>query len=112
MAEKDWLQKLKVGDEVAVCYSRGFYGRRYEFRKVDRINTRFIVVSGNHYRIDSGDQPGYRSQIVESTAELKAEIAATNRRRFLEQALDNVTWRNLTDEQLETVYAALPAIKK
>lgn len=106
MADNDWLKDLKVGDEVAVAY-HGF-STHYEFRNVERINTRFIVVSGKNYRKESGSQPGYGSSIRAATPELKAEIAAQNRRRFVERALDNMKWSRLTDEQIEAVFAALP----
>lgn len=109
MSEPEWLRKLKAGDEVAVA--SGNWTTHYEFHKVEKVTTRFIVVCGKNYRIGSGNEAGgrYYSSIVEATPELKAKIARSKRRQFLEQALNGVKWTKLADGQLEAVYAVLPA---
>lgn len=106
---QEWLQSLKVGDEVAVYHSGSFYGR-YEFAKIARASAKFFTVGATRYRREDGREAGnrYRSILEEPTAQLKAQEAEKNRRRVLVRALDDTNWERLPLPILEGVYSLLP----
>lgn len=105
-----WLQRLKVGDEVAVRYTGSFYGR-YEFLKVSGETVKFFKVGVNRYRKHDGRQAGspYSSCLEQLTPELRAEETNKKRHMALRQKIQSVRWRDLPLTTLEAIDAILEA---
>lgn len=113
MANEAWLENLKVGDEVAVYHSAGFYGR-HEIVAVRGETPKYFQVGGYRYRKADGHQAGdyWASCLVELTPELRAELADAARRRVLTNKIESVRWRDISTTTLEAVCAALEAEPK
>ena len=84
--DKDWLQKLKVGDEVVIDSSR--YGvTNYEIAVVEKVNTKTIRVQGELYYKTTGFLRGGSSFsgnfLVPCTPELKQQILDEKERKRL-----------------------------
>jgi hypothetical protein len=114
MSDKEWLQSLKPGDEVAV-ESGGPYSS-YTFRKITKVTATQIIfhISGDYFKRfsrETGREKGassYRADHLKpSTPELKAEIARTQRYREMTARLDRVRWQNYSHETLEQIVALL-----
>lgn len=102
MYDKEWLESLKAGDEVAVWSSR-IGGNHYSIHVVDRITKTLIILkSGNRYRRRDGYRPGdewTRESIVPVTDEIRDKM----RRRILIAGLKHVEWEKLSTEKLTEI---------
>ena len=103
------LADTKVGDQLIVS---GPYGDRVV--TVRRTTKCFVFTGMGRGKFNrAGDIPGRRdhwnhSRAAPATPEQIAIIRATEKRRRLVAWLLNMVWTELTDEQLQDVYASLP----
>lgn len=115
-SSKEWLQSLKVDDEVAIRTTN--WGNSYAFRRITRITATQIVFGTGEYasrfnREDGRERDRYsRRSLVPATPELKAEIVAEARHRELVARLNGERWQHHTVETLERVAAALDAAEE
>ncbi|MCK9592746.1 MAG: hypothetical protein M0Q91_12150 [Methanoregula sp.] len=102
---KEWLDSLKVGDDVAI--DRYQYGKRtYSVRKIDKITpTRRFSINGAYYdkngrEMGSASSWGIRSEIVPVTDEIKTTIRRSNT-LF---AIGKFPFDSLNNGDLESIY--------
>ena len=76
--EKEWLDGLKVGDDVMVCY-HALHGRRYKPAVIDRMTKTLFIVGECKFRRDGTGQVA-GGWLVEPTPERMDELAQTRRR--------------------------------
>lgn len=107
--EKEWLEQLKVGDEVAIRYWGGWGDNTYHFCAItDETPTLWKINSRQFYKKDGKERGPYcKTDIKEPTTELKADIADRTRRIELIRLLDQTAWGSLPTTTLETVNAIL-----
>jgi hypothetical protein len=100
----EWLDKLKVGDEVVV--SSGYYGFRLD--KVSRLTKTWIIISNQSFWRNNGYQVKsstdyMRTRITEPTNAMRLKI----RRDWLVRKMQNFKWQTTAIEILEDVDAVL-----
>lgn len=98
----NWLEDLKVGDEVVV--SGSFLS--YEISRVTHTTATQIHIGGTKYRRDTGVQMGSvsswnRSSLCEPTQELRDKIEHKKRA----SSMGIVTWQKLSLDQLRRIAA-------
>jgi hypothetical protein len=105
--DKDWLQELKPGDEVAVDH-----GRRRIIEEVERVTATQIVVGGTRFNRQTGDAIGVKGR-WSSSARLKP---ATDKERAEIEHLDLARrlgwmevgdWHSVPVEKLRAVVTIL-----
>lgn len=109
MSDKDWLQGLKAGDEVAICHVLFGGSVWHEFREVQRRTaTQIVLGPSSRYRVSDGRclSSSYGA-LVEPTPEVKQQEAERQQRNTLANKIESVTWRDLPLATLRAVDAAL-----
>lgn len=105
----DW----KVGQLVAFGYGRA--GSHDEFSRIKEVTARKVILENGYeyalsgYRWGASRGSWSNDTVWPVTEEQVADAAKRHKRRQMENRMMAVKWRELTDEQLERVIAALPA---
>lgn len=110
---REWLDSLKVGDEVAILYG-GWGGNNYWFLPIGHATPTQIHVNGNKYRRSDGRRMGerYGSSIEPATPELKAEVEAAQLHNQRANRLSDIRWKQQSSETLAAICAILDAAKE
>lgn len=120
MSNTEWLQSLKVGDEVAIRLG-GWGPSRWEIRKVTHATKTQITVGDaafRKYRRKNGRACGnpYSSRIDEPTPELREEMTAENRRDKAMAVVSKLTersnWRDWETPKIEQLARLLTKLSK
>lgn len=99
----DWLDKLKVGDEVVVT------GREHPYvTKVARLTATLVITTkGGKFRRSSGDSSGGnmwdRCSLYEPTQERRDEVGRQNLASHLRQ----VQWKDYPLDKLRAIFQLL-----
>ena len=118
MSDKDWLQKLKVGNKVLVQGSG--LNRGSTLGTVVRITKNFIVVNSNNFdskfRKESGWATGdsyYSSQLSEATPEALAQFEEERYRAVFQNKLRNLSWADVPLDRIKQIRELVePYIKR
>ena len=110
MADNEWLNKLKVGDEV------GWHARYdiLDVLKVTRITKTQIVTKYHKFNKKNGNMVGARpvgiykmTHICELTEDFKIKRLHQNRRLRLEELLDGETFNKFSIADIERIIEIL-----
>jgi hypothetical protein len=106
----NWIDSLKVGDEVAV--RRGYGHASYELAVVQKVTATQIVLERHRFYKHNGRQVGGSNsydqfQIMQPTPEIRESV----RRAKLLRMLDGRNWSLFSTDQLERI-AAIVAERK
>lgn len=99
-SEHDWLQALKVGDEVAVCEGGVYSG--VSISKVTAASAQYIKIDNTRYRRSDGYQPGsgYMRRCLRYPSD---EYRARAKRQRLVNYFRSIKTESLTTDQLEQI---------
>jgi 16S rRNA G1207 methylase RsmC len=96
---RDFLQKLKVGDEVIV---EGRYDRSVQ--KIEKVTENFLIIDGTKYRKQGGMMTGansfHYSFLNEATPEVIDKINNENRLRNLRSFMRSLDINSLSIETM------------
>ena len=106
MNNSEWLESLKIGDEVAVDTGRHGY-KNYEIIKIERITpTRRISLEGRSWKFDSnGRERGKvnswtpRKCIKPVTQDIRDSI----RKKYIISRIESVKWETVSLDKLEKI---------
>ena len=101
MNDQEWLDGLKVGDEVVILGDRDYIS------KVERFTKTLIITTGGRKFRKNGTSPGswYSGILAEPTKERVDKIRQTRLANFLRQ---QVKWEELSLEKLREIFHLLP----
>ena len=99
---KEWITKLKVGDEVIVIDFRG----RRTISRVEKVNKTTVKVDGYLFKLDGTERNGrwYTSLIEECTKERRKEVAGEEEKRRYVLHFRKKVWENESLEKLRELY--------
>lgn len=110
MSDKEWLQQLKVGDEVIV----GRRDRDSYITRVKRATPTLIVVGSNDYeckfRRTTGDEVGagyYASELESSSPEELEAVREAMYARNLLSRIRELDWQHVPVDKLRRIEAIL-----
>ena len=106
MSDKDWLKKLKIGDNVYVR-SNGIAGTKYYLHTVQKITpTGRIRVNGDLYRdvyySAQGSWSGYN--LEKYTLELEAQLEAEALLNRMRHKINNMDVFGLSPDKVQEIY--------
>jgi hypothetical protein len=110
---KAWLDGLKAGDEVAICYPSRHACYRVESTTVTRVRVRInrrVVEFSRHLGYQRGCEQGRRRVLQVPTDEMRADLRRRSHIRAVETRLEHLEredWKGWTAEDLETLLATL-----
>lgn len=107
--EREWLQSLKVGDEVAVFWWGSFRGR-YEFLVITGETPTRWRIAGMEFNKSDGTGRKLRARLVEPSSELKTRLKDEADKRDLSDRLNSVRWSSLDLNVLRQVDALIDAL--
>jgi hypothetical protein len=112
MTTSEWLQSLKVGDEVAVT---GRWCERNFIATVSRVTATLIVTDGAELRFqrktgyEYGSGSSYnRRRILEITDEIRNGL----RRNVALKIIERSNWQSMTTDQLERIVAIIEEVSQ
>lgn len=104
----NWIEKLKVGDEVIVNSGYGL-GIRF-IAKVEKVNKASVNVEGALYDLSGNKKPRdpwCANYISPCTEEVKDEVKEEMFRRNICRKLSTIVWSNLSTEKLLAIQKIL-----
>lgn len=104
---RDWLQSLKAGDEVAIGGGRSHHAG-YSIAKVDRVTSTQIVIRNLRFNKDRGDLRGASTWSHQWLLPVTEEMRNDLRKRELSYKLATTKWPELDLAVLEDIVARLP----
>lgn len=106
----NWLDDLKVGDEVALDMS---HASMLQIRQIDRITPKQFVVGCMHFWRKDGTctelNGGYRPSLVKPSPEIRESVRRHQLARYIATSTNKLTM--LPIDLLETVVRALKALR-
>lgn len=96
--EKDWLESLEIGDEVAVC-SRG----KFSIETVTKVTRTQIVTQYGRYRKDTGYSVGVSIWNLANIKPVTDAIRETIKKSQLRSELTKQNFNGLSLDQLERI---------
>jgi hypothetical protein len=108
-ANKEWLESLKPGDEVATCIQPGWY----RIGKVERRTKTLIITTIGRFKADTGWDPGngwHRNCLTPVTDKIRHNIKC----RKVGSDFDHlrIRWDEVTPAQLRRVEYMLDELAK
>jgi hypothetical protein len=113
MFDNEWLQKLKVGDQVIVEAPSLNFGGGNDLGTVVRITKNFIVVTRGSlyeykYRRDDGRQVGNdrswnKSCLSEATPEALAKFEEERYRQVFQNKLEHISWADVPLDRIKQI---------
>lgn len=104
----NWLDKLKVGDEVIIC---PYYSAKRLGKVIRTTKTMIIISDGHRYRRRTGvaiNPSAYdHGKILECKEKEKEDIIYIQRRKYAKAQLEAMDYAYITTETLEKALAIL-----
>lgn len=107
--EREWLESLHVGSEVALWHWGSFRGR-YEFAVIEGETPKRWRVYGRDFNKDDGCERGPRARcrLIEPSDELKQELRdEEEKNQLLTRLRSGTSWSSLSLDVLRKIAAVL-----